>query len=393
MHAPPGLLSKWARLTCRVPSAGSVLPFGAGGGRVTQVIAEPGPDLASWFGTLRTGVTVKRRGSETVGIAGVALVLSLFAGMAGAADSCETINYSCEAGTSDVVARGGRATVMLRIPGAYQCTGTLVNNGRNDGRPFIVTARHCAGVGDPETQAAAMEIVYSHELPCGSGAAQPSVSTFGAIHRAIYQDFWLVEALDAPPPEADAYYAGLNASDSTGTSQFGVHHGNGRVKQYVEQRIASGNIAYLVGELLGLVISTWHTDLQRGSTPYGSSGSALFDSESRVLGVLSLGVICAGSIIGNDYQQLATAWSGHGTPDTSIKPWLDPDGSGFQVLAGRWPDEAGTPPGGGPGGGGSSGGGGAFPALGLLWVATVLRIVAPRPRRRTGKVRKTPGPL
>jgi hypothetical protein len=337
---------------------------------------------------------VKRWRSDTLGISAVALALSLVGGIAGAADSCETINYSCEAAASDVVARGGRATVMLRIPGANQCTGTLVNNARNDGRPFIVTARHCAAAGDPETQAAAVEIVYSHELPCGGGAALPSVSTFGAIHRAIYQDFWLIEALDAPPQAADAYYAGLNASDALGTSQFGVHHGNGRAKQFVEQRVASGNIAYLVGQLVGLVISTWHTELVRGSTPFGSSGSALFDAESRVLGVLSLGAICAGNVIGNDYQQLATAWAGDGTPDTSVRPWLDPDGLGFQVLDGRWAEDAGSPPGGGPGGGsGGGGGGGAFSALGLLWVAAVLRVSAVRSRWRGAKVGKQPASL
>lgn len=307
--------------------------------------------------------------------------------------ACEVINYSCEAATSDAVTRGGRATVMLRIPGANQCTGTLVNNGRNDGRPFIVTALHCAAAGDPETLAAAMEIVYSHELPCGGGTASPPISTFGAIHRASYQDFWLVEALDAPPLPADAYYAGLNASEPPGTSQFGVHHGNGRAKQFVEQRVASGNIAYLVGELVGLVISTWHTELVRGSTPFGSSGSALFDSESRVLGVLSLGAICAGDPAGNDYQQLATAWTGDGTPETSVKPWLDPDGVGFKLLAGRWPDEEGTAPSGEPGGGGSGGGGGAFPAIGLLILAVALCSTRFRSHRRRQEVGKKPTSL
>ncbi|MEQ1439371.1 trypsin-like peptidase domain-containing protein [Fontimonas sp. SYSU GA230001] len=292
--------------------------------------------------------------------------------------ACQTVNYSCEAAASDTVTRAGRSTVLLRIPGAFQCTGTLVNNGRNDGRPFILTARHCAGAGDMATQAAAMEIAYDYEQPCAGGAARTPVSTFGAIHRATYQDLWLVEALDAPPVEADAYYAGLNAGTSTGTSQFGVHHGSGRPKQFVEQRISSGNIAYVVGQVLNLVISTWHTDLIRGTTPYGSSGSALFDAEARVLGVLSVGVICAGNVTGNDYQQLATAWTGDGSPQTSVKPWLDPDGAGFQLLPGRWPQEAGAPPGGTPGGGGSGGGGGgggAFTLLGWLWIAAALRIL------------------
>lgn len=320
------------------------------------------------------------------------------AGSAAAAGECPAVNYSCEAAGAPIVARAGRSTVMLKVPGAYQCTGILINNGRNDGRPFVLTARHCAGDGDLDEAAAAVEIVYDHELPCGGTASTQTVSTFGAIHRASYEDVWLIEALDAPPVAADAYYSGFNAGSAYGSDYFGVHHGNGRAKQFVEQRVTSGNLLYLVTGLLGWVSSTWHTDLLSGSTPHGSSGSALFDADGRVFGVLSGGSICAGDSTGNDYQQLATAWEGDGTPDTALKRWLDPQGVGFRQLDGRWPEEAGeTPAAPGPGGSASSGsgasGGGAFPALGLLFVAVVLRVVGVRSRRRSLLVRKQPARL
>lgn len=303
--------------------------------------------------------------------------LSLLAGGARAADACEVINYSCEATTSPAVERAGRATVMLRIPGANQCTGTLVNNGRGDGRPFILTARHCAGGGDLDMLAGSMEIVYGYEVGCDGVAAIPR-STFGAIHRAVHEDAWLVEALD-PPPVADPWFAGLNATSQYGTDYFGVHHGNGRAKQYVEQRVTSGNIVYLVNGLLSLVVSTWHADLLSGSTPHGSSGGALFDSGARVFGTLSAGAICAGDRAGNDYQQLATAWTGDGTAGGSLRPWLDPDSLGFRQLAGRSPEESAPAPlpdaQPEPASSGAGGGGGALPALWPLWLVLSLRML------------------
>ncbi len=281
--------------------------------------------------------------------------------------TCEVINYSCEAAASDAVARAGRSTVMLRFPGANQCTGTLVNNGRNDERPFILTARHCAGIGDLVATAATVEIVYRHEQPCGGGTSLPVMQAVGAIHRATHQDAWLIEALEAPPLAADVHFAGLNASTQPGVRHFGVHQGNGRAKQFVEQQLSSGNIQYIVTGMLGLVASTWHTNLVRGSTPFGSSGSALFDAEVRVVGTLSTGAICAGDVIGNDYQQLAAAWDGGGTADSSLRPWLDPDQVGFRRLDGRWPgDPVPAVPGQPPAADAASGGGGGTDLL-ILW--------------------------
>lgn len=297
--------------------------------------------------------------------------------------ACDLINYSCEAATSDVIARAGRATVMLRIPNGSQCTGTLVNNGRNDDRPFILTARHCAGLGLLTEPAGGIEITWGLEAPCSDAAGIPPVTTTGAIHRATYQDAWLIEALDAPPPAADPYFAGLNATRQIGSMYFGVHHGNGRAKQYVEQQVASGNIQYLISGLLGLIASTWHTNLIRGSTPFGSSGSALFDGSARVFGTLSVGAICAGDLLGNEYEQLDAAWDG-GSADNSLSPWLDPDHVGFRQLAGRWPGQVPTAPDGSGGGGsdgGSGGGGGGALAGSTVWVlgaALLLQLILRR---------------
>lgn len=309
------------------------------------------------------------------------VLLSASAGAASGAE-CPTINYSCEALDAPAVQRAGAATVMLHFPGADQCTGTLVNNARNDDRPFILTARHCATDTDEAglpALAGAVQITYRRQASCSDGTRTAELVTYGAAHRAVYQDAWLIEALDPVPTAAAAYFAGLDVSGQNSGSRFGVHHGGAGTKQFVEQQVESGNILYLILGKLGIVASTWHTRLLSGSTPYGASGSGLFDGATRMSGVLSGGVICSGDIQGNDYQQLAVAWLGSGTDATGLQPWLDPDRNGLTIIearaAGAAPSGGGGSDGGGGGAGGadssSAGGGGSF-ALRGLWVMGLL---------------------
>lgn len=318
------------------------------------------------------------------------LLLSAFGGMAVAAE-CSVVNYSCEAPASTAVQRAGAATVMLRFPGASQCTGTLVNNGRNDDRPFILTARHCAGpVADAQLDAlaTAVQIIYRREAGCDDGTRAAERVRYGAMHRASFQDAWLIEALDPVPAEAAAWFAGLDVDGAADGARYGVHHGNGGYKQFVAQQVQAGNLLYLVLDTLGILVNTWHTRLLAGTTPNGASGSALFDDATRVSGVLSGGVICSGDVQGNDYQQLTVAWAGGGTRSTGLKSWLDPDATGFRLLSARGAQAAPADQGGeeGAGNGGAAAGGGAYGAL-LPALAALLRGAARR-RRATGSVGK-----
>ena len=45
-------------------------------------------------------------------------------------------------GTNDY-AQWGQSVVLLIIDGSVGCTGTLINNTDNDGKPYLLTASHC----------------------------------------------------------------------------------------------------------------------------------------------------------------------------------------------------------------------------------------------------------
>src|SRR5262249_12278738 len=78
---------------------------------------------------------------------------------AGANDACIE-NFQCNVTAAND--GPGRSSVALVIANAVQCSGTLVNNARSDGLPYILTARHCQGGvdGAPAPQNAASVWVY-----------------------------------------------------------------------------------------------------------------------------------------------------------------------------------------------------------------------------------------
>ncbi|MEO8137697.1 MAG: hypothetical protein ABI831_27410, partial [Betaproteobacteria bacterium] len=77
--------------------------------------------------------------------------------------------------------------------------------------------------------------------------------------------------------------------------------------------------------------------LPPGVTEPGSSGSPLFSSEQRLVGVLSGGPSQCGATgenLSDFYGQLAQAWEGDGTATTRLKDYLDPVGTAPDFIDG-----------------------------------------------------------
>lgn len=267
----------------------------------------------------------------------VLAVCALLGGVGGAAasDSCVSVNYRCESEAAPAFSQAGRATVLLRFPGALQCSGVLVNNVRGDGRPFLLTSRHCAwgSAADLGALAASVEIHYGYEVGCDGTRVQRWIA-YGAHHRAAFADAWLLEAHAPPALAADAYLAGIELRGPDSGDHFGVHHGDAAAKRFVAQRVVGSALLRLVRGTDALTLQSWHTNLLRGSTPPGSSGSGLFDALARVNGLLSSGDSCSESFAGNYYQKLTEVWDGGGSADTSLRYWLDADDLGVVSIDG-----------------------------------------------------------
>jgi lysyl endopeptidase len=274
----------------------------------------------------------------------------------------------------------------ITLNGSDDCTGSLVNNTANDRRMLFITASHC---GLNASSSPTVVVYWNYEWPTcrtpGSAASgqtnppDPSMTNSGATYLANTpnpftsttcppgiasqcSDNTLV-VLDTPAnPDFNLFWEGWDrritaavcqqSADPTSTVGLcaGIHHPNVN-----EKRITFAARNFEVGGIGNGTNTHWHSywdptppilpnipppqppSVPPGVTEPGSSGSPLYTSEQRLIGVLSGGPSACGATgenLSDFYGQLALAWEGQGTPTTRLKDYLDPLGSAPQFIDG-----------------------------------------------------------
>jgi len=213
---------------------------------------------------------------------------------AASTSSC-IVNYECDVTAANTAP--GQATVALIVGNAFQCSGTLINDVPHDGKPYVLTARHCEngqlGGGDPG--AAANVVVYwDATSPCGSALGtlyDPGIVTQqGATTVVEQQDAWLL-LLSQPPAASDAYLAGFDATGGAIQGGYTIHHALSNDKQFTAwngQAIAQ-TVAANTSLPVKYTSNFWDVVNLTGTIGPGASGSALLDQNNHVVGSLSLG--------------------------------------------------------------------------------------------------------
>jgi hypothetical protein len=205
------------------------------------------------------------------------------------------VNYECDVTAANTPA--GQATVALIINNAFQCSGTLLNDVPHDGKPYVLTARHCENgkLGGGAPGAAAGVVVYwDATSPCGSPLGtlyDPGIVTQqGATTVAEQQDAWLL-LLDQPPAVGDAYLAGFDATGGTVQGGYTIHHALSNDKQWTawNGQAFTESIAGNTSLPVPYTSNFWDVINLTGTFGPGASGSALVDQNNRVVGSLSLG--------------------------------------------------------------------------------------------------------
>jgi hypothetical protein len=241
-----------------------------------------------------------------------------------------------------------RAVAAISTGGGVFCSGYLVNNTANDRRPYFITAYHC---GITEWEAPSLVVYWNYQnsscrqpgSPASGGSGDGALSQFstGSTLRASYaaSDVTLVELDDPIDAAFDVYWAGWDARPIDPISAAGIHHPNGEEKRISFESDPLATASYLgntsPGDGTHLRVDDW--DL--GTTEPGSSGSPLFSQEGRVVGQLHGGYAACGNDEPDWYGRFAISWSGGGAPQTRLREWLDPLGTGVLVWDGR-PDVA-----------------------------------------------------
>jgi len=274
----------------------------------------------------------------------------------GRSQDCE-IDINCEEGAEWQLAK--RSVVRIYTTREY-CTGVLVNNTAYDGTPYLLTSEHCIN----RTYYADRSVfVFNYESPSCfdvDGSTEMSISGCDTVAVGDSIDFSLVRLSLSPPDSFDVYFAGWDLNEDQASGNVTIHHPEGDVKKItIDDEPPSvledpGDIPQ--GDLRDYYYFSywWIKQWDVGSTEGGSSGSPLFNSAKRMIGLLTGGYASCGDSIGYDeerdrviynnvlnrndyYTKMNVAWDYNGESGPSLKPWLDPLNSGLFILGGYHP--------------------------------------------------------
>ena len=236
----------------------------------------------------------------------------------------------------------GRSVVLIVVNGETACSGTLINNTLNDGKPYMLTASHCLNnqftISNPDYEAIAGNIImfFKYESPvCDPVMRGTEELSMASTHlRAINEntDIALLELTETPPAYYQPYYAGWNAKDKGEAPYVGLHHPNGSVKRL--NTADDVELATYPGGGVNFIDNGhWHVkEWTSGSTAGGSSGSGLFDNNNRLIGGLSGGESSCPYPYNDYYFAISQSWEVSEDADKQLKVWLDPLGENEDRL-------------------------------------------------------------
>ncbi|GAA4272731.1 hypothetical protein GCM10022258_20250 [Aquimarina gracilis] len=260
----------------------------------------------------------------------------------GDSGSCNQ-DVECTVGRDfDVLKDRLKHSVGFIIMRGFVCTGTLINNTNNDKAPYFLTANHC-DAGDEATWAFRFNWI-SPNPSCAttdnSTDATINQTTSGATVRASNSksDMKLLN-LDGGLDESwDLEWAGWDRSGEAPDFVVGIHHPSGDIMKVCRD---DGPLSKITTQFENPETDMWEitetgNGWELGVTEGGSSGSALFDQNGRIIGQLAGGfAACAGT---NDngrndqYGRFEVSWDFGNRDNTRLLNWLDPASTGKVTL-------------------------------------------------------------
>lgn len=246
---------------------------------------------------------------------------------------CE-IDAECE---SDSFENMRRATCLYVINGTSYCTGTLVNNTKENGVPYILTSAHCLfDVYNKVDTSLAKTCVFffGYKSPiCNSqieGTREKSIVGAKAVSCYNSRDALLLKLLQMPPKDYMPYYAPWDATGDLRGPSICFHHPSGDVMKasYEADELRDTSFSSLIFDRdCHLKVNYW----ERGISEGGSSGAALYN-HGMIVGALSGGakdISCSNT--GFDcFWSLNKAWQ-------AFAPYLSPLSDSSKICKGFEP--------------------------------------------------------
>ncbi len=280
------------------------------------------------------------------------------------------INAICPEGNNYAVQRNAAFQWLIQVgQGVGACSATMINslgNTTSNCKQYFLIASHCDG-SNATTNSAFNQVLLRYNFqhatctPTGGNIPNTTRTLTGAnfIARSVIPsnpqdikgDFLLMEARSAIPESWNVNLAGWNNAANIPLTQtspkkfIGFHHPGGDAKKVSSsQQIQTYS--------LGAASTHWATVLAAGLAAEGSSGSALFDGDGRIIGVASVAAVgqgvsasCGVDALGNNvagttsntvlYSKLAYDWDYNvdgSASNRKLKPWLDPANTGATTI-------------------------------------------------------------
>ena len=245
------------------------------------------------------------------------------------------ININCPIGKDAQLAKHAVARMSFRS-GLYQasCSGALINNTRNDGKPYFLTAHHCISLS---AEAISLITYFNYEVVGCSGDTLTPLSLSGSSLLSTYQssDFTLLLLNEKPTSSYQPYYAGWNAFEQPATGVTGVHIPAGETKKIsIDYDTISTNATSISWDDKSTSPpgSHWRVSWDIGKTAGGSSGSPLFNSGNQIIGQLH-----GGDSQQEFYGRFDYSYTHRPSDYQRMAHYLDPDSTNIRQINGYSP--------------------------------------------------------
>ena len=252
--------------------------------------------------------------------------------------SCN-IDVMCTSG-NDAKMRAVALMQYAKGGASYVCSGTLMNNKRQDRTPYFLSAYHCIS---SQAVASTLETYWNYRsTSCNSGQRS------GELVRVAggAQLLWAVASNDSSfmrlngTPPSNVVFSGWDGNAVSGTGSISsIHHPAGDLQKYSQGTTVGFRSCQLQSDgtsLCGVATAGTGTFLgvqwSQGVTEGGSSGGPLFSSSGAVIGQLLGGSSSCANPSGVDiYGRFDLAFN------AGLKTWLAPTDTPAPVPEARSP--------------------------------------------------------
>ncbi len=260
------------------------------------------------------------------------------------------VNVNCSEGDNYRQQQRGVCRIQIRMSSQYigWCTGTLVNNTNYDLKPYLLTAAHC--IEDVASTSYYSQFVFYFKYEnsgCSVTASEPSrsrsvtgtsVKALDNTYGSNGSDFALMLLSDEIPLSYSPYWCGWDKRNTAVNNGVGIHHPSGDVKKISTFNTRLQNSSYGSSSATHWYVEWAETENGWGIMEGGSSGSALFNPEGRIVGTLTGGASgcdVPASYKYDVYGKMSWHWSSNGnTNSRKLDHWLDPNETGVNFVDG-----------------------------------------------------------